>query len=76
MIGKELIANLLQIISEADLKQEVYLKNGSEYTPINRLKLDSDKGILVVINESLYFRCDICNGIMFNNMCPGCDVEI
>ena len=63
MTGKELIANLLQIISEADVEQEVYLKNGSEYTPIDSIKLDSDNGILVVVNEKLEFYCDICNSL-------------
>lgn len=58
MTGKELLANLLQIIPEADLEQEIYLKDGSEYSPIDSIKLDIDKGILLVIG--LEYRCEHC----------------
>lgn len=71
MIGKEVIANLLSIISEADLEQEVYFKDGSNYIPVDSIKLDRDNGIL--FSSGLDFYCDCCAFILKDGKCSACN---
>jgi DNA-directed RNA polymerase alpha subunit len=48
MTGKLFLSELLDLIKEAKLNQEVYIKSGSSYFPVDDIKLDDDKGLIII----------------------------
>jgi len=76
MTGKEVVATLLKIISEADLEQEAYFKewenNSSRFVPIDSIQLDYDKGLIFTSKKELIFFCENCSRKIDQNFCYHC----
>lgn len=49
MTGEQLLCELLKLNNTANMKQEVYIKSGSKWWPVDGLKLDIDSGIVLEI---------------------------